>query len=281
DGFFPLVSPDQRPATRARAALTQLGLPYAADPAITRHLAAFLGRQRDATRDAPGAGTQNVEVPTSGGMLRPTALLCTGGVSRAPAIRERLVGALNGRLQAAGAPPLRVLEGAAPDLAVARGAAHFGRVQQGRGTRVRGGTAQAYYVGIESPMPAVPGMEPPLDGLCVAPLGMEGGSPPALLEHELGVVVGEPVSFRFFVSSVRRTDQVGTLLTDVEQDRNVVEVAPIEITFPAEGRTPGDVVPVQLRSHVTAIGTLKLEAVPRTPQTPDEAFALELSVRSS
>src|SRR5690606_12646270 len=90
DGFFPLVSPDQRPATRARAALTQLGLPYAADPAITRHLAAFLGRQRDATRDAPGADTQNVEVPTSGGMLRPTALLFNGGVSKAPAIRERL-----------------------------------------------------------------------------------------------------------------------------------------------------------------------------------------------
>ena len=281
DGFFPLVSPDQRPATRARAALTQLGLPYAADPAITRHLAAFLGRQRDATRDAPGADTQNVEVPTSGGMLRPTALLFNGGVSKAPAIRERLVSVLNGWLQAAGAPPLRVLEGADPDLAVARGAAHFGRVQQGRGIRVRGGTAQAYYVGIESPMPAVPGMEPPLDALCVAPLGMEEGSPPALLEHELGVVVGEPVTFRFFVSSVRRTDQVGTLLTDVEQDRNVVEVAPIEITFPAEGRTPGDVVPVQLRSHVTAIGTLKLEVVPRTPQTPDDAFAVELSVRSS
>src|SRR5690606_38383187 len=136
--------------------------------------------------------------------------------------RERLVNVLNGWLESAGASPLRVLQGEDPDLAVARGAAHFGRVQRGRGIRVRGGTAQAYYVGIESPMPAVPGMEPPLDALCVAPLGMEEGSPPALLEHELGVVVGEPVTFRFFVSSVRRTDQVGTLLTDVEQDRNVV-----------------------------------------------------------
>lgn len=270
DGFFPRVASDARPATRARAALTQLGLPYAADPGVTRHLAAFLGRQSGA------AGETN-----DGALLRPTAVLFNGGVVKAPAIRERIVSVLDEWLAALGAPPVRVLTGEDPDLAVARGAAHFGRVQQGRGIRVRGGTAQAYYVGIESPMPAVPGMEPPLDALCVAPLGMEEGSPPAVLAHELGVVVGQPVTFRFFVSSVRRGDDVGTLLTDVDQNRDVVEVAPLEITFPAEGRAPGDVVPVQLRSHVTAIGTLKLEAVPRTPRAPDEAFAVELSVRSS
>src|SRR5690606_33923437 len=150
---------------------------------------------------------------------------------------ERIVTVLDAWLAELGAPPVRVLEGDDPDLAVARGAAHFGRVQRGRGIRVRGGTAQAYYVGIESPMPAIPGMEPPLDALCVAPLGMEEGSPPALLPHELGVVVGQPVRFRFFVSSVRRGDTVGTLILDVERDPDVLEVAPLEITFPAEGRS--------------------------------------------
>lgn len=270
DGFFPVVEASARPALRARTALTQLGLPYAADAAITRHLAAFLGRQSAAAEGASGTD----------GMLRPTTLLFNGGVLKAPALRERLVSVLDGWLEAVGAPPVRVLEGDDPDLAVARGAAYFGRVQQGRGIRVRGGTAQAYYVGIESPMPAVPGLAPPLDALCVAPLGLEEGSPPVVLEHELGVVVGEPVTFRFFVSSVRRSDQVGALVLDVTTDTSVVEVAPIEVTFPAEGRTPGDVVPVHLQSHVSAIGTLKLEAVPTTPLTPDEAFAVELSVRS-
>src|SRR5690606_25631810 len=77
----------------------------------------------------------------------------------------------------------------------------------------------------------------------------------------------------------RPTEWSGQYEESAEID--VLEVAPLEITFPAEGRSPGEIVPVQLRSHVTAIGTLKLEAVPRAPLVPDEAFAVELSVRSS
>jgi hypothetical protein len=212
--------------------------------------------------------------------LRPTHLLFNGGVLKATLLRERIVSVLDGWLTAQGAPRVKVLEGDDPDLAVARGAAYFGRLQRGgTGLRVRGGTAQAYYVGIESPMPAVPGFEPPLDALCVAPLGMEEGSAPTVLAHELGVVVGEPVTFRFFCSSVRREDAVGAFISDVERSSDVIEVAPLEITFPAVGRAPGDVVPVRLRAHVTAIGTLKLEAVPLEPREPDEAFEVELSVR--
>ena len=103
----------------------------------------------------------------------------------------------------------------------------------------------------------MPGFEPPLDALCVAPLGMEEGSEPVVLSHELGVVVGEPVTFRFFCSSVRRDDQVGAFISDVGRENDLIEVSPLEITFPAEGRVAGDVVPVRLRAHVTAIGTLK------------------------
>ncbi len=291
EGFFPVVPQDARPATRARAALTQLGLPYAADAAVTRHLAAFLGRQSHAADDVvgaehgapalgPGGDAPTPRSPADDSMLRPTHLLFNGGVLKAPALRERIVSVLDGWLTSLGAPRVKVLEGDDPDLAVARGAAYFGRLQQGgKGLRVRSGTAQAYYVGIESPMPAVPGFEPPLDALCVAPLGMEEGSAPVVLAHELGVVVGEPVTFRFFCSSVRRDDAVGAFLSDVERASDVIEVAPLEITFPAEGRAAGDVVPVQLRAHVTAIGTLKLEAVPLTPLTADEAFEVELSVR--
>jgi molecular chaperone DnaK (HSP70) len=277
EGFFPRVEATTRPTARPRAGLTQIGLPYAADAAITKHLAAFLGRQSHAA-DAVSGGSHG----PSASLLRPTLLLFNGGVLKAPAIRQRLVSVLDGWLSAAGAPAVRVLEGADPDLAVARGAAYFGRLQQGEGgLRVRGGTAQAYYVGLESPMPAVPGFEPPLDALCVAPLGMEEGSEPVVLSHELGVVVGEPVTFRFFCSSVRRDDPVGAFISDVGRESDLIEVSPLEITFPAEGRVAGDVVPVRLRAHVTAIGTLKLEAVPLSPRVPDEAFAVELSVRGS
>ena len=42
DGFFPFCAPVEAPQRGTRAALQELGLPYAGDPAITRHLAAFL-----------------------------------------------------------------------------------------------------------------------------------------------------------------------------------------------------------------------------------------------
>jgi hypothetical protein len=188
------------------------------------------------------------------------------------------VDTLNDWLASEGAAAVRVLPGADPDLAVARGAAYYGRVRHGRGLRIRGGTARAYYVGIESPMPAVPGVEPPIFALCVAPFGMEEGSEAPLPEQELGVVVGEPVTFRFFGSSVRRDDAPGRVL-ERWKSGEIEELAPIEITLPAEGRRAGDVVPIRLRAVVTPIGTLELSAVPLTPLHEDERWKVELNVR--
>jgi hypothetical protein len=264
EGFFPVVDATAEPATRARTALTQLGLPYAADAAITRHLAAFLTRQAGAL----GA--------TGGRLLRPSKLLFNGGVVKAEALRERVLTTLNAWLEADGARPACVLPGEDPDLAVARGAAYFGTVRHGQGLRIRGGTARAYYVGVESPVPAVPGVEPPLTALCVAPFGMEEGTDAELPPQRLGVVVGEPVRFRFFDSSVRRGDPAGFELEDWAE---LEELAPIEITLPAEGRAEGDVVPVRLRASVTPVGTLLLEAVPIQPLSKDERWKVEFSVR--
>ena len=190
----------------------------------------------------------------------------------------RSCGTLNDWLSADGGAPVRVLSGEDPDRAVARGAAYYGLVRRGRGLRIRGGTARAYYVGIESPMPAVPGLEPPIHALCVAPFGIDEGSASSLPPQELGVVVGEAVSFRFFGSSVRRGDVPGTLLERWKAGE-LEELAPIQITLPAEGRPEGDVVPIRLEAHVTAIGTLKLEAVPLSPLRPDERWQVELNVR--
>ena len=142
---------------------------------------------------------------------------------------------------------------------MARGAAYYGQVRRGQGIRIRGGTAQSYYVGIESSMPAVPGLEPPVQALCVAPFGMEEGSEAPLPPQQLGLVVGEAVRFRFFGSSVRREDQPGTLL-DFWSPEELQELAQIEALLPAEGRAAGEVVPVQLRARVTEIGTLELLA---------------------
>ncbi|HCB15365.1 MAG TPA: nucleotide-binding protein, partial [Gammaproteobacteria bacterium] len=133
EGFFPAVEASARPATRARAALTKLGLPYAQDAAMPRHLAAFLGRQVEATRNL--AGFEN-RLPENASFLHPTAVLFNGGVFKAHSLLDRTLGLLNNWLTAEGAPPARLLEGADLDLAVARGAAYYGYVRRGRGVRI-------------------------------------------------------------------------------------------------------------------------------------------------
>ena len=271
DGFFPTVGADARPANRARAALTTLGLPYAQDPAVTKHLAALLARHADALERVGIKGG-------SGRMLQPTRILFNGGVMKSAALRDRVTGSLGAWLEAAGAPKATVLEGTDLDLAVARGAAAYALARQGRGVRIRGGTARAYYVGIEGAVPAIPGLEPPVSALCVAPLGMEEGTESDVPGGPLGVVVGEKVRFRFFGSNVRRQDRVGAVLDRWKNDE-LDELAPIEVDLPAEGRLEGDVVPVRLHSSITEVGTLLLEAVPLTPKKPDERWKVELSVR--
>ncbi|QOT78800.1 Hsp70 family protein [Cupriavidus basilensis] len=272
EGFFPQVDGSARPVSRARAGLTQLGLPYAQDPAITRHLAAFLGRQVAALAEMEGLAGAPAQGAT---FLHPTAVLFNGGVFKSALLVERILQTLNGWLAAEGAAPARLLGGADLDLAVARGAAYYGYVRRGKGVRIRGGTARAYYIAVESAMPAIPGFETPIQALCVAPFGMEEGTEAPLPEQEFGLVVGEPVHFRFFGSSVRRQDQVGTLL-DFWGPEDLQELDEIQATLPPEGRTPGEVVPVKLHARITEAGTLELEAVPRGT---GERWKVEFDVR--
>ena len=272
DGFFPAVDAAARPAVRTRAGLTQLGLPYAQDAGITRHLAAFLARQVGATSELEGyAGKHSADAT----FLHPTAVLFNGGVFKSELLAQRVMGTLNDWLYMEGAEPARMLGGADLDLAVARGAAYYSYVRRGSGVRIRGGTARAYYVAIESSMPAIPGMEPPIQALCVAPFGMEEGSEIELPNQEFGLVVGEPVQFRFFGSSVRRQDQIGDLL-DFWGPEELIELNEIQATLSPEGRQAGDVVQVRLHAMATESGTLELLAVANDGQR----WKVEFDVRS-
>jgi len=257
DGFFPQVEASSRPAVRTRAGLTQVGLPYAQDAAITRHLAAFLGRQVAATSELQGFAGRQAQDAT---FLHPTAVLFNGGVFKSDLLVQRIMATVNDWLYMEGAEPARMLAGADLDLAVARGAAYYSYVRRGHGVRIRGGTASSFYVAIESAMPAIPGMEPPIQALCVAPFGMEEGSELELPGQQFGLVVGEPVHFRFFASSTRRNDQIGELL-DFWGPDELQELSEIQATLSAEGRQAGDVVQVRLHARVTEAGTLELLAV--------------------
>ncbi|NEV61705.1 Hsp70 family protein [Thiorhodococcus minor] len=257
EGFFPSVEASARPTSRPRGALTKVGLPYAQDPGVTRHLAAFLGRQTGATQDLSGFADR----PADARFLRPTAVLFNGGVFKARILQDRVIQVINEWLAADDAPAARLLEAQDLDLAVSKGAAFYAHVRRHGGVRIRGGTSHTYYVGVESAMPAVPGMEPELQALCLVPFGLEEGSEPVAPPQEFGLVVGEPVRFRFFSSSVRREDHVGELLEEWAEDE-LEELDEIQTTLSGKSRKPGEVVAVRLQAAVTEVGTLELTAFP-------------------
>ncbi len=271
EGFLPRVAVSDKPVSRARTGLRTVGLPYAQDAGITRHLAAFLTRQQAAT-----AELEDINLPEHASFLHPTAVLFNGGVLKADVLGVRLLEVLNSWLTAEQAPEARLLLGADLDLAVARGAAYYGYVRKGKGVRIKGGTAASYYVGIESAMLAVPGMAPEIHALCIAPFGMEEGTQQELPDDEFGLVIGEPVRFRFFASNTRREDNVGTRLEYWTNDE-LSELDEIEITLPAESRKPGEIVPVHLCAAVTEVGTLELQAI---SQQGGARWKIEFDVRA-
>lgn len=270
EGFFPKVQSDETPLRQRRIGFQELGLPFAADPAVTKHLARFLSQQ---VQNSPEAA--NIRRGRSG-LACPTHVLFNGGVMKAEALRNRLVEVLNHWLSQEGFEPLgpaQVLD--APDLehAVARGAAYYGRARRGQGVRIRSGASRTYYIGIESAMPAVPGMEAPLKALCVVPFGMEEGTEAQVPDREFGLVVGEPAEFRFLSSTIRKQDHVGDLLENWGTE--IEELSPLEVTLNVAGEQ-GAVLPVRLESHVTEIGTLEVWCASRDGT---QRWKLELNIR--
>jgi hypothetical protein len=250
DGFFPVVDRGARPQKRRMAGLKELGLPYAHDPAVTRHLADFLARNNRA----------------------PSAALFNGGVMKGELLRARVAEMVGGWQDKA---PVAALAGTDLDLAVAHGAAYYGLVRSGRGIRIRGGTGRSYYIGIEAASPAIPGFAPPVKALCVVPFGMEEGTAVKLPEEELGLVVGETAEFRFFAANDRQGDTPGVLVDP--QDAALEELGPVQASLPATGGAePGSAIPVSLESRLTELGTLELWCVAREG---DQRWKLEYSVR--
>jgi hypothetical protein len=265
EGFLPSVASTDMPERQRRAGLQEIGLPYAADPAITRHLARFL-RQQAATSEH-GAVRRGPS-----GLACPTHVLFNGGILKAAMVRERLLATLDSWLAEEGLEPVKPLSGEDLMHAVARGAAYHGLARLGRGVRIRGGVPRTYYVGVESAMPSIPGFPAPLKALAVVPFGMEEGSEAAIPGREFGLIVGQPAEFRFFTSTARKNDKVGDLIEDYGDQ--LQELSPMEVSFPA-GEASSEVVPVSFETVVTETGMLQLWCVARDGRK----WKLEFNVR--
>ena len=258
-GFFPQVASDAYPERKPKVGVREIGLPYESDPAVTRHLAQFLGRQVS----SDGAG--------DGGVAFPSAVLFNGGVMKSGALRGQVLDALRAWNDGAG---LRELDAASMDLAVALGATYYGVARHGRGIRIRAGTARTYYIGVESSMPAVPGIPTPVKALCVVPFGMEEGTDAQLREQTFGLVVGDRAAFQLLASNTRKADGVGEVIDDWGGE--LEEVTTMEAHLPAADGEGGTVLPVWLESRVTEIGTLELWCVARED---GRRWKLEFNIR--
>ena len=277
EGFLPGCDLSDRPAARRASGFQDIGLPYEADPAITKHLAAFLGRQGKDGRPA-----------------QPTRVLFNGGVFKAEALSQRLLDVIGGwfgevvrgqRSEARGkgknarqgeplASHLSPLDSPDLDHAVAKGAAYYGWSKRRGGVRIRGGTARSYYVGIETSGLAIPGAPRPLRAVCVVPFGMEEGTETDVPGSEVGLVVGEPAHFRFFSSSTRKQDKPGDVLSSWTEEE-LSETDSMESTLD-RGESDEGYVPVRFRSDITELGVMELWCV---SARDERRWKLEFSVR--
>jgi len=237
-GFLPITPPNEMPAQSRPTGLRELGLPFASDPAITKHLASFLTQAAIATN----VWSTNLR------MVRPTAVLFNGGFCTPPMARERIVEAIStwfGGTESGWRPKL--LNNEAVDSAVARGAAYYGHVRRGTGLRIKAGSARTYYIGWAS--------EDRSQGICVLPAGVEEGTSLPLLNREFSVLANRPVSFALYSSHMLHNVHGEVVaLDEVNLHRHPPLVALLRY-----GKKMRDVsVIVGLRASFTEVGTLEL-----------------------
>ena len=244
DGFFPKCAITDKPLENKLGGIREMALDYTADPAFTRHLAKFLDTHSFKDGD--------------GNPILPNTILFNGGVTDSELFTQRIIEVIDG-WKGEGYADTMILQQPSGNLSVAIGAAWYAHVKQAGGIRIRAGAPRSYYVGIESPMPAVPGMTPPVDALCVVNFGMEEGTSAQIKVKGLGLLVGEATDFRFFTSTTRHEDAIGDRI-DANGSDDLTEIAPLRITlqYPDGDEANGNLVPVKLRSELTEIGTLQL-----------------------
>ncbi len=262
DGFFPVVEAGAVPVRGPRAGLHEMGLPYVSDPAVTRHLAAFLHNQ---SRSADG------------GSAAPAAVLFNGGVFQPASLRERVLEVLHhwyDRPDQAWQP--LVLTNPSLDLAVAWGAAYFAWLRHTGGRRIGGGIARSYYVAVEgAERPAGrDGESPGLTVVCVVPQHLEEGQDVILDKPELELALGQPVVFPLYTSTVRGDDRPGDVLTVAPEQ--LLQLPPLHTVLRGGKRSGTKRVPVTLAARSTAIGTLELFCVAKDG---NNRWRLEFNVR--
>ncbi|MEW4569873.1 Hsp70 family protein [Tautonia sp. JC769] len=267
DGFFPSVDRTTEPDRSARAGFQEFGLPYVSDPAIPKHLAAFLRRHRGEAILPDGHPPDADSRPA-----RPDAILFNGGALTPQVVRDRIVSVVTSWFpdEPDGAYAPRVLSNDSLDLAVAQGAAYYGVVRRGGGIRIGGGTARSFYIGLQA---QDGGVAPPW--LCTVPRDAQEGDEFHIEDRNFELLVDRPVLFPLASSSVRPQDKPGDL---VPHDPNsILDLPPLASVMRVGRKAKSERVPVSLAALVTEIGTLELWCQARTD---DRRWRLQIQFRN-
>jgi len=258
EGFFPLVKYGEQAQSNARSGISKLNLEFESDPAISRHISEFLAKYQ----------------------AKPNKVLLNGGVFKAPQIKQRIHLLLDQLLSNESDQQIELLSSDDEDCldnAVAKGACYYAFVQSEGGIKIKSGLAANYYIGVESPMPAIPGMAPPVDAICIAPFGLDEGSEEQMLSSEFALVVGQSVDFRFFQSKNAEVAELGQTVNAFSLN-SLNELGKIQVSLDAGHYQDGDRVRVILSSRVSELGLLLLEA----HDTQSElSWTLEYQVRDA
>jgi hypothetical protein len=240
DGFFPRVEPDARPRRAAGPVAQELGLPLAEEAEITRHVAEFLARQRDAAGQPERA------------LVRPDALLFNGGTLEPAALRGRLREVVASWHATGDGWQPAILEGESLHLAVARGAAYFGLVRRGLGVRIGSGAARTYYLGLgEEPAPGAA-----VTALCLVPRGMEEGEAVEIATPEFELLANRPVAFPLYTATDRGGERAGEVVT--APAGALAPLPPMRTVLRYGRKLAETVLPVHLEVRLTEVGTLEV-----------------------
>ncbi len=260
DGFFPVVTADEQPQ-RSRGGIVEFGLPYAADPAVTRHVAAFLNHHARASREALGS-----DAPEDGVLPTPDALLLNGGVFRSSAIAERLIDVISGWR---GDRPT-LLSNPHPDTAVACGAVAYGLATLGKAPKIGGGSARSYFLLLEGNS-----HNQNQQGICVLPRGSEEGVEIQLSKQTFALRLGQPVSFRLMSSTADTKYQAAQIVDLIGAEFS--PLPPLVSVMSHETATTERELPVQLTATLTEVGTLEMYCVSQADAS--QRWKLEFQLR--
>lgn len=255
DGFFPMVTPDNATRKKKRKGISEFGLPYEQEPAMTRHVGWFLETHKETVAALLGKDAAPELILFNGGSLKPSL------------ITDRIRQGVRAWFDETDETLPRVLENPDPDTAVALGASYYGMVKQGIGVKVGSGSARGYYLGVETKADEK-------TAVCLVERGLDEGSSVSLSDKNLKVITNRPVAFDLYSSSFRSGDKTGDV---IELDDTLTQLPPMNTVIQYGKKGVETELPVQMEAEYTETGALVIRCA---SMVSDHKWTLNFQLRS-